>query len=156
MAGTTWRSTNPGRQTRGFTLIELMLGIVVLGILAAVALPAYQSHVLKGRRADAITALSTIQQTQERMRSNRSSYVSTLSDLGISDTSEHYQLSLSGVGNPPSFASGFIATARPRSGGRQASDNQCAQMSITVNGARVANSASSAAGTDTSLDCWPR
>jgi type IV pilus assembly protein PilE len=140
----------------GFTLIELMLVVVLLGILAAVALPTYHSQVLKGRRADAITALSNIQQLQERMRSNRSSYVSTLGDLGLAEASEHYQLSLSGVGNPPSFAAGFTATATPRSGGLQASDDKCASLFITVAGAMVTNGAKDKNGNDSAQACWPK
>src|SRR6218665_3655841 len=71
---------------RGFTLVEIMIALILLGILTAIALPAYQSHVAKGRRAEAINALSAVLQAQERWRSNRSSYASTLSDLGYADT----------------------------------------------------------------------
>jgi type IV pilus assembly protein PilE len=151
-----WQRAGRRAEQPGFTLIELMLVIVILGILAAVALPAYQNQVLKGRRADAITALSSIQQVQERMRSNRSMYISTLGDLGLPETSEPYQLSLSGVGNPPSFAAGFTATATPRSGGLQASDDKCASLFITVAGAMVTNGAKDKNGNDSAQACWPK
>ena len=51
-----------------------MLVMLISGLLAAIALPAYQNQLIKGRRVDAINALSAVLQAQERWRSNRSSY----------------------------------------------------------------------------------
>lgn len=51
---------------RGFTLLELMIVVVVIAILATVVLPSYQSYVLKARRTDAKTALTTVAQSLER------------------------------------------------------------------------------------------
>ena len=50
----------------GFTLIELLITAVIVGILAMLALPTFQAQVAKGRRADAIAALSAVLQAQER------------------------------------------------------------------------------------------
>lgn len=65
-------------RTRGFTLIELMITVAVVGILAAIALPEYTNHVEKGRIASALELLSESKVRMEQIfNSNRSYYVDT-------------------------------------------------------------------------------
>jgi type IV pilus assembly protein PilE len=59
---------------RGFTLVELVITVAVVGILAAVAMPSYQSHVAASRRADAKSALLGAAQALERFYTERSTY----------------------------------------------------------------------------------
>lgn len=156
-----WQSGNHVLLIRhGFTLVELMIAMVIIGILMAVALPSYQKYVAKSRRSDAINSLSTIAQAEERMRSNRSSYISVLADLKLGFTNDlspggHYSLSLSGVGDPPSFSFGFVATAQARSDSPQAKDSDCAQISIEMNGGNLIYKAQDSAGNDSKSKCWP-
>jgi type IV pilus assembly protein PilE len=62
------------KKLKGFTLIELMIVVAILGILAAVALPAYQNYVIRSKRADAMGALMAATNAMERHRANNFSY----------------------------------------------------------------------------------
>jgi type IV pilus assembly protein PilE len=116
-------------------LIELLLVVAILGILAAIALPTYSEHVRKGRRSDAVAALSSVQQAQERWRANSAAYANTLAALGFaSGTSPkgYYAISLSGV-----TAGGYTVTASAVSDKAQAGDAKCAQMWVTLAGGNL-------------------
>ena len=69
----THRARRPPR--RGFTLIELMITVAIVGILAALAYPSYQDSVRKGKRAEGRTALIDFLQQQERYLSQTGSYL---------------------------------------------------------------------------------
>lgn len=149
------RVTN--RAHAGFTLIETLIAAVIVGVLAMVALPTFQAQVAKGRRADAMAALSAVLQAQERVRSNSSSYASALADLQISSNlAKHYSLGLLGLGNPVSFSAGFEVQARPLSASPQRHDLPCQVISIRVEGGNVRYLASNNAGADSSTQCWPQ
>ena len=68
------------KQQRGFTLIELMIVVAVIGILAAIAYPSYQDQVRKSRRSDGFSALSDLQLAQEKLRGNCPFYAQLLDD----------------------------------------------------------------------------
>lgn len=65
---------------RGFTLIELMVVVAIVGILASIAYPSYISQVLKGRRAEGRTALADLLQQQERYLTQRNTYLAFTSN----------------------------------------------------------------------------
>lgn len=143
-------------EVHGFTLIELMVALVVAAILLALALPSFQESVRKGRRADAVAALSRIQQAEERYRANQSNY-GALSDLAASAVTSpdgHYGLAVSGVG-----ATGYTATATAQPTSPQAQDSNCQQLVVSMNAGNLAYSsvsAASAVNSSSSNPCWVR
>jgi type IV pilus assembly protein PilE len=64
----------PGVAQRGFTLIELMITLAVVGVLGAVAYPSYLAQISKSHRSDATSALLATAQSLERFYSERSTY----------------------------------------------------------------------------------
>ena len=62
----------------GFTLLELMIVVAVVGILAAIAYPSYTEYVMKGRRSDAKAGLLNLQLAQEKYRANCVQYATAI------------------------------------------------------------------------------
>jgi len=62
------------KQTKGITLIELLIVILIVGILAAVSVPVYNGYMIRARRADAKTALEQVRAAQEMWRAEKGSY----------------------------------------------------------------------------------
>ena len=137
-----WR-TGGSRANQGFTLIELMIVIVVVGVLAAVAYPSYLDSIRKARRTDAMDAVLTLQNLQEKYRANNTTY-GTLAQIGGSaaSTDGHYTLVVAG-----NTAVAYTLTATATGG--QAADTHCAAMTLTIS---AANPRGVKGGTN--ADCW--
>jgi type IV pilus assembly protein PilE len=136
----------------GFTLIELMIAVAIIGILAAVALPAYNSQIRKSRRADAVAGISAIQQAEERWRANNTTYTTDIttaspSGLGLSSTSAggYYTLSISNVAATASTS--YTITATAVTGKSQANDANCTILTSAV---------TNGAATNTPTACWSK
>ncbi|SOC55373.1 type IV pilus assembly protein PilA [Chromohalobacter canadensis] len=74
-----------GRQQRGFTLIELMIVVAIIGILAAIAIPQYQNYVARSEVSSALATLKSLQTPAELAIQEGETDVE-LSDLGLSDS----------------------------------------------------------------------
>lgn len=149
----------PHEASQGFTLIELMIAVLIVAILAAVALPSYREYTMKSRRSSAIAALTAVAQAQERWRSNRASYSNSLSNLGFtsSTTSDgNYELTLSGLGDPAQYVSGYQIKAEAKSTGKQSNDVRCAVMIMRMDGGNLRYLAQTQAAADSQQECWPK
>ena len=107
--------------SRGFTLVELMIVVAIVGILAAVAYPSYQDSVRKSRRADGKTALLQSVQVAERWFTQNNTYVGT--PVAAASAEGHYTLAFTVL-----TATTFTITATPV--GAQDSD-PCGALTIT-------------------------
>lgn len=128
----------------GFTLIELMVAIAVVGILSAIAYPAYQQYVLKTYRAEASKLLLTAANIQERQLADYGSYTDNLELLGVAanghTVSGRYKLQIN-LADGASFD--LIASAQ----GAQSADKDCLVFTLDHTGQRNGNVPSA-------LSCW--
>lgn len=125
--------------SKGFTLMEAMITVAILGILAAVAMPMYVGYVQTTSRSDATIALLNMSSAQEQrsMRLN-AAYTADESLIGGVDTKQkYYTLSVSNV-----TPTGYELSATAVAAGPQAGDAGCTVLKLT------------SAGVKTPPDCW--
>lgn len=152
------------RTTQGFTLLELMITVAIIGILAAIAIPNYNAYVLRGNRTVAKTILAEVASRQESFFTDRKTYATVLgpgtSPPGLGYPADTFYFGKNGT--PSSSATGalyavtlvatatsFTVTATAQAGSAQAKDTQCASLSLTNTGVK---SATGGGGSD----CWTR
>ncbi|NOR70086.1 MAG: prepilin-type N-terminal cleavage/methylation domain-containing protein [Methylomarinum sp.] len=146
---------------QGFTLLELMIVVAVIGILASIAYPSYQEYIYKGRRSDAKAGLLSAQLAQEKYRANCAQYASGMHAstrtcvAGSSTAGDHdlihsatspdgnYNLSISGT-------SALAYTLTATYTGVQTGDTKCKTLSINQDGVKTATNSADAVSTV----CW--
>lgn len=144
--------------TPGFTLIELVVAILVVGILSAIAYPSYISSIQKSRRGDAIAVLTAITQAQERYRMTHSAYASDTAALNVdvSQISKHYEIAISGDA-VTGMTNVFRLTATPLSTSPQSKDLRCGQLIVSLIRGQLEYIAKDSTGaTTTTSECWPK
>ena len=128
----------------GFTLIELMVAVAIVGILSAIAYPSYQQYVLKTHRAEASKLLLTAANIQERQLADHGRYTDNVAVLGVAPdgitASGRYQLQVL-LSDASSYTLEAIAQ------GPQRADNDCLVFTLEHTGQRNRSMPSS-------LFCW--
>lgn len=129
------------RVQNGFTLIEVLVTVVIVGILMAVAMPAYNDYVIRGRLTEAFSALGTAQPAAEQFWSNNRTYVGFDTAVNFPAATANFTYALSGAS-----ASGYTVTAT--------GIGKVAGFVYTIdqNGTRATTG--SPAGWGTSTSCW--
>jgi type IV pilus assembly protein PilE len=131
-------------RTAGFTLVELVIAVGIVGILAGIAYPSYQEHLYKTRRTEGKGALMRAAQKQESFYSDNKTYADSMTSLGypadpaVSEKG-YYQIRITA-----SSATGYTLQATPQ--GPQAGDTGCGTLMLNNLGVK--------ARSGTRADCW--
>ena len=134
-------------KTSGFSLIELMIVVAIVGLLFGIAIPAYQSHMLKAHRADAQGILLDMAARQERFITQNNTYTTNVSantglNLGSTVSNEgYYNLSAAACGGG-TIATCYLLTATATGG--QTNDTDCLSLSYSSAGVK----------SGTTGECW--
>lgn len=131
-------------KARGFTLIELMIVVAIVGILAAIAYPAYTNHVRQTHRGNAQAEMLRIAQDMERCAARTRNYADTacLTGLPFAVPAQNARYNISAVAT----ATTFTLTATPTTVGGQNLD-ACRTMTIDHRGVRATIPTST-------ITCW--
>lgn len=137
----------------GFTLIELMIAVAIVGILATIAATSYQSQVQKGRRTDARSALLDLAGREEKLFSVTNAYSAVPTDLGYAGAGfpiplgdNYYNLD---VAAPPAVPPALPTyTLRAIAIGIQAGDTKCQTLTLDQSGLQGST------GSGTPAECW--
>jgi len=133
----------------GFTLIEVMIAVLIIGVLAAIAFPAYQDYVRDARRSEAKSALSEVMQQQERFFTRNNTYTTKLkNDLNydqnpIPTEGGWYVISANQCGNGLRQCVQLTATAK-----KDQTNDKCKNLTMNSQGAKTAS------GSASDNECW--
>lgn len=130
----------------GYTLIELLLTVTIVGILTAVGYSTYQNKMIEARRTEAKTKLMEVLQKEERYFNENNTYTNNVTQIGYSSPlySDNNYYIITIAANLNGLSDGIILTATPQ--GVQSNDISCGNFILNSNGQKTI----SGAGTN----CW--
>lgn len=134
-------------KNKGFTLVELLITVAIVGILTSIALPSYRGHMIKVNRTEAKNILYEIMQRQEKYMSENNTYETALTNLGYSSNvavsqTGYYKVTATAGGS--GITDAVILTAVPQ--GKQVDDKQCGTLILNSNGQKSSSTGNAA--------CW--
>lgn len=139
------------QKNKGFTLIEMMIVVAIIGILGAVAYPSYTEYIMRGHRADARAGLLQTQLWMERAATANGVYPTDLpvTLTWANDNNKRYTIGFAANNTNATFT----LTATPKAGAQR--NDRCGTLTLAHTGERSITNAPNG-GNMTAADCWSR
>jgi len=124
--------------SKGFSLIELMIVLAIIGVLSAIAYPSYDSYMKKSRRPDGKVALQKMADRQERFYLQNNTYTTATASVGGTGTQKNYYV----LSIDSADVNNFALTATAVAGGPQSADTttnhgDCTVLKLASTGAKT-------------------
>lgn len=130
------KSRTGQKSTEGFTLVELLVVVVIIGVLSAIALPNFLGQTAKAKQTEAKTTISSINRAQVAFRNEGNGFAKTIETLalGTRTSTANYQYSMSV--SPDGLT--VITTATPKDGALRAYTGGVVEFTNKANGREIA------------------